>query len=137
MGSPDSGYALLYWDAGELHITPMDTVWFDRYALQKQANTWYVVQPKPRKGASGQVISICGDNPMEWDVKKWNNSRDKHGGLIHCSGWVDLGNLIAPTSKTKSIISKSKRTRPGPIYWKAAFLPMFPEWAQEVHLGFH
>ena len=88
MGSRDSGYALLYWDAGELHITPMDTVWFDRYVIQKRANTWYVVQPKPKKGASDQVISICNENPIEWDADKWNSSPDKHGGLIYWSGLV-------------------------------------------------
>ena len=62
MGSHDSGYAHLYWDARQIQTTPMDAVRVDRYVLQRGTNMWYVAQPKPKKGASGQVISICCEN---------------------------------------------------------------------------
>ena len=43
--------------------------------------------------------------------------------------------MTAPlnSKEKKNIISKSRRTRPGPTYWKAAFLPIFLEWAQEAY----
>ena len=58
-----------------------------------------------------------------------------HGGIIYASGWAKCGNVLKPLSNTvkTNIINKSKHSRPGPSFWKEAFLPWFPEWAQEAY----
>ena len=82
---------------------------------------WKVIFPKPKKRATGQVISICGGDPPKWSIQKWEAATKDmpHGGVTFASG-TKWGNLLAPLSKQKksAIISESKHTRPGPTYWK-------------------
>ena len=50
-----------------------------------------------------------------------------HGGFVFASGWTKWGNIIGPLSKQElyRIMQHSKLSRPGPSYWKAAFLAFF------------
>ena len=61
-----------------------------------------------------------------------------HGGFVFASGWTKWGNMIGPLSKQERsrIMEHSKLSRPGPSYWKAAFLAFFKEWAQEAYWDF-
>ena len=52
MGSPDSGYAILYWDAGAIQVTSLNTRCIDKYVFQNQADTWKVTWPNPKTRAT-------------------------------------------------------------------------------------
>ena len=46
-----------------------------------------------------------------------------------------MGNLTGPLPlpERKKTVQGSKHSRPGPSYWKTAFLAFFPAWAQEAY----
>ena len=97
-----------------------------------------MISLKPKRRVTGQAISMCGEDPNRWNAIEWSIANKRHGGVIYSSGWTKFCNLKAPfTSKeNNAIISKSKRKRPGPTYWKVAFVPLFQEWVQEAYWDF-
>lgn len=58
-----------------------------------------------------------------------------HGGFVYASGWTTWRNITGPLNKQERsrITQHSKHSRPGPSYWKIAFLHLFPECAQEAY----
>ena len=69
MGSPDSGYSIIYWESGTVQVTPDENVKIWEYVVRKQEGTWKVILPKPKKGATGQIISIRKEDPHEWHIQ--------------------------------------------------------------------
>ena len=84
MGSPESGYSILYWGPDMVQVLSEDTVRINEHFLRVQDGIWKVASPKPRKGATGEVISICGEDPPKWSAQKWEAATKyiPHGGII-------------------------------------------------------
>ena len=103
MGSPDSGYSIIYLPPARIHITSSSSVNIGEYTLQKQGSTWQVTSPPPRHGASGEFISICGSNQSTWDAQRWTQASTDmpHDGIICASGWAKWGNVLRPLSRTE------------------------------------
>ena len=58
-----------------------------------------------------------------------------HAGFVFVSGWTKWGDIAGPLTvrERRRIMQHSKLSRPGPSYWKIAFLVFFPEWAQDAY----
>ena len=126
MGSPDSGYSIVYWyDPGTIRVTSRTTVRICEYTIQLRNRAWKVITPPLRHGAAGDVISIWGNSPSTWDTRRWSQvaTEISYGGIIFAAGWSNLGNIIKPPNNSKKVhtTNKSRHSRPGPSYWKVAF----------------
>ena len=130
MGSSDSGYSIAYWSL------PSEVKWLTSSSLQigdriiQRVDTgWKLVFHPLPPGSSGDVVSICGEKPELWDHARWmRRLKDcPHGGFVFSSGWTKWGNITSPFSKQECSRSMqhSKLSRPGPSYWKIAFLLFF------------
>ena len=63
MGSPDSGYAILYWDAGAIQVTSINTMCFDINVFQQQADTWKVTWPNLTQELLEKLYRSIGKTP--------------------------------------------------------------------------
>ena len=80
-----------------------------------------------------RVVCICGAITRTWDMARWRLwiSSCSFGSIIYESGWTQWGDLTGPLSlpERKKIVQESKHSKPGPSYWKIAFLAFFRAWA--------
>ena len=131
MGSPESGFSIVYWSSrSEVQIQSEYSVRIRDYVISKESGLWKVISPQPRKSASGEIMSICGKRPQKWNMSRWLRwvNSCSFGALVFESGWTQWGDITGPLSplERKLITQGSRHSRPGPSYWKIAFLPFFP-----------
>ena len=138
MGPTDSGYSILYWSSStEVTILSESAETIRGILLSKENCAWRIDGPPLCSKASGRVVCICGEIPGTWDMARWRLwiRSCPFGGIIYVSGWTQWGDLTGPLSlsERKKIVQGSKHSRPGPSYWKTAFLVFFLAWAQEAY----
>ena len=141
VGSPDSGYSIVYWSLpSEVKRSTSSSVQINDHIIEKHGSAWKVVSSPPSLGSSGEIVSICGDNPTRWDATRWSPTLTDllHGGFVYASGWTTWRNITGPLNKQElsRIMQHSKLSRPGPSYWKVAFLQLLLKWTQETHWDF-
>ena len=95
----------------------------------KNGGSWKVIFPGLPSGASGDVLAICCENQEFWNYDTWLRRSQKfhYGGIVFSSDLTKFDNIGGPLSKQErsSIMQHSKLSRPGPSYWKTAFLVLF------------
>ena len=119
MGSPESGYSIAYWSRPtEFQLLTRSSIRILDHTIDKQDGVWKVVSPSPPPGASGEVVSICGEDPALWDAARCMRTIAEllHGGFVFASGWTKWGNITGPLSKQERSrnMQNSKHSRPGP-----------------------
>ena len=138
MGSPDSGFSIIYWSSrSEVQIQSEYSVRTHDYLLSKESGLWKVTGPQLHNSASGEVMYICGDRPQKWNMSRWLRwvASCPFGAFVFESGWTQWGDITGPLSplERKLIMQGTRHSRPGPSYWKTAFLAFFPPWAQDAY----
>ena len=138
MGSSESGYSIVYWSSTSEVVWHSDSLMqFGDFSICKTDQSWKITYPGLPAAASGDVLAVCGMSPEKWSYECWlsRSSIFQYGGIVFESGWTKWGDIAASLSKRErtSIMQNSKLSRPGPSYWKTAFLVLFPDWAQEAY----
>ena len=93
--------------------------------------------PRSQRG-SPEEPRHCGLGQTHQTIfTRWEQAANNapHGGIIYSSGWTNWGDLLRPHGhkEKNSVMNKSKYSRPGPSFWKVAFLRMFPVRAQDAY----
>ena len=63
MGSPDSGYSIVYWSLpSEVKWLTSSSIQINDHIIERQGSAWKMVSPPPPSGSSGEIVPICKEN---------------------------------------------------------------------------
>ena len=131
------GCQCVKWGCGDIHVHGAESVRVSRWLLTWRDGTWAAALPHPCPGVPLVALSISGEDPSRWCAERWHDAAtsDSAGYMVLVSACGERGAVCGPTTPTEraDLIRRSRGSRPGPTFWKLAFLPLYPQWAQEAY----
>ena len=137
LGPGAHGILVVRWVAGGVAVASEVLVHVSGWLLRWERDQWIGRRPGPCNGEGLRVVSVCGEDPLQWHADRWYfcEVTGTQGYVVLMRATEAWGDLVRPTSSAERDLAtrRSKGSRPGRSGWKVAFLKFFPTWVQDAY----
>ena len=132
-----AGVSIVTWTAASATVINDRQIKVGGWILSSSVGGWVATRPLPCPGIPRHVAAVGADPPSAWSMDRWAwaFANGEEGFCLLVPTGDVWGDLVRPLSTRERADAerRSKWSRPGPSWWKVAFVQLFPDWAREAY----